>query len=91
MEDFAAYFWMIASFINMLIFFIMSYNTKKLMYLFTAITWLSCAMWGMTVMAINIPWIRILNTIIIPINAGLFGLMATVMKANEAIRRKPMR
>ena len=87
MEDFAAYFWMIASFINMLIFFLMYYKTKKLFHLFTAITWLSCGLWGMTVSAINVPWIRVFNTMVIPINAGLFGLMATIMKANEAIRK----
>ena len=88
MELFASYFWMAASFINMVIFLIIGYKTKKLSHLFTAVMWFSCAMWGMTVSAIGVPWIRVLNTTIIPINAGLFGLLAGAMKLNEAINDK---
>ena len=88
MENIAAYFWMVASFLNMVIFFAISYKTKKLFHLFTALMWFNCAMWGMTVSAINVPWIRVLNTTILPINAGLFGLAAGLMKLDSAIHDK---
>ena len=85
MEQIAAYIWMCASFTCMIIFLAISYKTRKIFHLFTAIMWFSCAMWGMTVGAINIPWIRVLNTTIIPINAAVFGLIGGLMKLNEAI------
>ena len=85
MENVAAYFWMIASFLNMIIFFAISYKTKKLFHLLTAIMWFNCAMWGMTVSAVNVPFIKLLNTVILPIDAGIFGLAAGIMKLNAAI------
>lgn len=88
MESFASYFWMVASFINMVIFLIIRHKTKKLSHFFTAMMWLNCALWGMTVSAINVHWIRILNTTIIPIAAGVFGLVAGVMKLHEAVNDK---
>ena len=88
MEIFASYFWMGASFISMVIFLMIGYKTKKVSHFFTAMMWFHCAMWGMTVSAIGVPWIRILNTTIIPINAGLFGLVAAAMKLHKAINDK---
>lgn len=88
MENFASYFWMVASFISMVLFFAIGYNTKKLFHFLTAMMWLNCALWGMTVSAINVPWVRVLNTTIIPITAGVFGLVAAILKLEDAIRNK---
>lgn len=88
MEQIAAYTWMCVSFTCMLIFSAIYYKTKKVCFLFTSIMWLSCAMWGMTVGAINVPWIRVLNTTILPIVGSVFGLLGGLIKLNDAINDK---
>lgn len=88
MESFASYFWMAVSFINMVLFLIIRHKTKKLYHFFTAMMWFNCALWGMTVSAINVHWIRVLNTTVIPIAAGVFGLVGAIMKLEDSIRNK---
>ena len=88
MKDFAAYFWMVTSFISMLIFLALFKKTTRVAHLFSAIMWFSCALWGITVPAVNIPWIGFLNGVILPINAGVFGLIAGLMKLDAVIHNK---
>ena len=78
---------MAVSFINMVVFLIIRYKTKRLSHFFTAMMWLNCALWGMTVNAMNVPWVRILNITII-LCAATFGIISGVMKLNEAIHDK---
>lgn len=88
METFAAYFWMIASFINMSIIMFIGYRTKKIYHLLYVIMWLCCGLWGMTVPSINIPLIRDLNSIYLPIMAGASGMWGGLLRMAELIKQK---
>lgn len=85
---FSAYFWMVASVINMFVFMLLYYKVKNYGHLFTGIMWFSCAMWGMTVSAVNVPWIKVFNEVILPINASIFGTIAGFIKLKQAINEK---
>ena len=88
MENFATYFFMVCSLINMVIFLAIFYKTKKIMFLLTAFVWLNFVIWGMTLSAVNVEWIRTLNKVVIPIDAGFLGLVAGLMKLEAAIHDK---
>lgn len=88
METFATYFFMCASLLNMIIFLAIAYRTKKLSHFFTAFVWLNFVLWGMTLSAVNVEWIRTLNKVVIPIDAGFIGLVAGLMKLEAAIHDK---
>lgn len=70
MIAFASYFWMAASFINMFVFIGMAVKTRKA-YPCTLYPYVDMyGIWGMTVMAVNVEWIKEINGIILPIAAG---------------------
>ena len=88
MIAFASYFWMVASFINMFVFIGMAYKTRKTYHILYALMWICCGLWGMTVMAINIEWVKELNGVGLPIGAGIFSLIGGIMRLKEAILEK---
>ena len=85
MKDFAAYFWMISSFVNMFIIGALAFKTKKTYHCLYFVMWFSCGMWGMTGAATNIEWVRILNSIILPIIGGTCGMIGASMKLAEIL------
>ena len=85
---FAAYFWMIASFINVFVFIGMAYKTKKMYHVLYTFMWICTGLWGMTANAVNIPIIKDVNNIILPIGAGIFSMIGGIMRLNEAIKEK---
>ena len=87
MIAFAAYFWMIASFINMFVLAYLYAKTKMVYHLLYVIVWLCCGLWGMTVPALNVPFIQELNTIILPIIAGICGMVGGLMRLNEILHQ----
>lgn len=88
MIAFASYFWMIASFINMFVFIGMAVKTRKLYHVLYTLMWICTGLWGMTIMAINIEWVKEFNGIVLPIAAGTFGLVGGIMRLVEAIKEK---
>lgn len=88
MIAFASYFWMVASFINMFVFIGMAYKTKKTYHVLYIFMWICCGLWGMTVMAVNIEWVKEFNGVVLPIGAGVFSFIGGIMRLREAIREK---
>ena len=76
---------MIANFIVMLLMTWIYVKSKKTYHLFYALFHLSCALWGMTVPALNVPLVRDINSIVIPIVGSFFALLANVFKLEEMI------
>lgn len=85
MQEFAIYFFMSACFVNMFIFLIVGHRTKRVFNYVLMFFWLDCLLWGMTLSAINVPWIKTLNEVVIPISAGFIGVLGGLLKLQDAI------
>ena len=84
----AAYIWMISNFIMMIVMVLILKTSKKDYHLMYVFFHLSCALWGMTVPAINVPFIHDLNAIAIPICGSFFGIIGVYLKLKEEVTLK---
>ena len=84
----AAYTWMIANIFCMLIVAWIGKETRKTYHALYVVLHLCCALWGMTVPAINVPVIRDINAVILPIVGGIAAAVGITLRLIEMIRLK---
>ena len=84
----AAYVWMVSNFIIIVLMTWIYSKTKKRYHLFYIFFHLCCALWGMTVPALNVPFVRDINSIVIPILGSFFAIVGSVFRLEEAITEK---
>lgn len=76
---------MVANFIIALLLVGVYVTSRKAYHLMYILFHVLCALWGMTVPSMNVPFIRDINSIAIPILGSICGIVGCIYRLKESI------